>query len=554
MAEPLSWLKLGPRARTPSIPLSTNSLEGKVSHDSQPGDPRRPASSRMSSHDTEPSPTSDGAAHLLVRSQDQVWYNPSLDQMVEALQVLLMTHGVLHPIPIQYNSYVLHLVEGFAAAQESIHKAETAYQELKQSLEHNFEQFRLVADDWLERESQYRAEVKRLEVLLSKSSQSGLEAVALARTNSIVDRSGSKGGGFLSRLDKLRRHYVNDLRSPSNIVSTDQAFRTETPGGPSGKDGTIRKERGPERVPTPKILDNNNDFRISERIRQQDAGAVTSVTTLRERRAHRRGETLQHQSDIVKRYQDGFHNPFVAITTTPVVASEKHHIHQEAQSSTETHWRDKVPIGLSSSRGSRHQINSPRRPAISIHDPPIHRSGTAATTTSRHERDLSDFSFEPGDDFDALPDKLTEGQGGFDPHYREQAPSYPTRRSLEGVVIERPQHYADDAEGLATISTSSKEWRLSKDNDGPIQPPPSGPHTVSRSPSVKTKRMCRNSGYSRHSTLGSSPSQNSHSLDSPLATSAAGREVSQRPQPEMDARIAATLALANGLGSTSQKK
>ncbi len=86
--------------------------------------------------------------------------------MVEALQVLLMTHGALEPIPIQYNSYVLHLVEGFAVAQENIRKAEAAYREAKQSLEHNLEQFRLVADDWLERESQYRAEVKRLEVLL----------------------------------------------------------------------------------------------------------------------------------------------------------------------------------------------------------------------------------------------------------------------------------------------------------------------------------------------------------------------------------------------------
>ncbi|KAF2971217.1 hypothetical protein GQX73_g2316 [Xylaria multiplex] len=545
MAEPLSWLKLGPRARTPSIPLSTNSVEGKVSHDSQPSDPRRPASSRMSSHDTEPSPTTDSAAHLLIRSQDQVWYNPSLDQMVEALQVLLMENGVLHPIPIQYNSYVLHLVEGFAAAQENIRKAETAYRELKQSLEHNFEQFCLVADDWLERESQYRAEVKRLEVLLSKSSKSGLEAVALARTNSIVDRSGSKGGGFLSRLDKLRKHYVNDLMSPSNIISTDQAFRTETPGGPSEKD-----------VPTPKILDNDNDFRISEKIRQQDAGAVAPATTLGERRAYRRGEALQFESDIMKRYQDGFHNPFLPTTTTPVAVSEKRHIHQEAQSSTETHWRDEVPIGLLSSRGPYHRVNCPSKSIISIDDPTIHAGGAATTkTVSRHERDLSDFSFKTGDDFDALPDKPTEAKGRFDLCYREQASSYSTRRSPEGMVLERFERYAGDTDGLATISTSSKEWRLSKDNDGPIQPPPSDLYTVSRSPSVKPKRMCRNSDYSTHTTtLGGSPIQSSHGLDSPLATSATGREVSQRLQPEMDARIAATLALANGLGTTIQKR
>jgi hypothetical protein len=86
--------------------------------------------------------------------------------MVEALQVLLMTSSVLEPIPVKYNPYVLHLVEGFAHARDNIRKAKSAYEEVKRSLEQNLEQFRLVADDWLDRESQYRAEVKRLEVLL----------------------------------------------------------------------------------------------------------------------------------------------------------------------------------------------------------------------------------------------------------------------------------------------------------------------------------------------------------------------------------------------------
>ncbi|TGJ84313.1 hypothetical protein E0Z10_g4437 [Xylaria hypoxylon] len=565
MTEPLSWLKLGPRARTPSTPLATNSVEGKASRDSQPGDARRPASSRMSSHDTELLPTDDNFAHLLVRNQDHVWYNPSLDQMVEALQVLLMTHGVLHPIPIQYNSYVLHLVEGFAAAQESIRKAKAAYQEVKQSLENNLEQFRLVTNDWLERESQYRAEVKRLEVILSKSSQSGLEAVALARTNSIVDRSGSQSSGFLSRLDQLRKRHVNDLVSPLNL---DQMFRTETQENQSGRDNTLGKERGTERgilltrvppflspVLTPKILDNDNDFRMSEKIRQQNAGIMASTTISRERRVYRRGETVQPESNIKQRCQDDFCSPFAAITTAPAVASGKHYIHQEAQSPTETHLRDKASIDLLSSKSSRHQINTSSRLAISNPDFPIYPSKAAATkSASRHERDLSEFSFESGDDFDALPNNPTEGKGDLDPRYCDQAPSYPAHRSLEGVAVEKPQRHADDANGLATICAASKERRRSKDNDGPVQPLPSGPHTVSQSSSAKPKRVCRDSVYSRHSTVGGSPSQSSHSLDSSLATPVTGQEISQRQQAEMDARIAATLALASVLGSTNQKK
>ncbi|KAI0415413.1 hypothetical protein F5X98DRAFT_376846 [Xylaria grammica] len=537
MAEPLSWLKLGPRARTPSTPLTTNSVEGKASRDPQPGGPRRPTSSRMSSHGTEPSSTDDGAAHLLVRREDQVWYNPSLDQMVEALQVLLMAHGVLHPIPIQYNSYVLHLVEGFASAQESIRRAEAAYQEVKQSLEHNLEQFRLVADDWLERESQYRAEVKRLEVLLSKTSQSGLEAVTLARTNSIVDRSSSsKGGEFLSRLDKLRKCYANDLVSPSNILTVDQVFRTETRDNQSRRDGMVRKERDPERVLTPKILDNDNDFRISEKIRQQDASTMTSTAIYRGRQAYGRGDCLQPDSDVVKRCQDGLCKPFSSITTAPVVASEKHHIHQEAQSPTDTYSRDKVSMCLPSSRNPCHQINTSSKPIISTPDFPIHPSEAAATkTVSQHERDFSEFSFKPGNGFDALPDNAMEKQGGSDPRYSERAPSCPAHRSLEGMAIEKFQRHADDTNDLSTVPASNKGSWLSKTNDSSIQPLPSGADTAPQSPSGK-------------------PNRNTHDLDSPLATSATGKDTMQKEQAEMDARIAATLALANVQGSTNQKK
>lgn len=89
--------------------------------------------------------------------------------MVEALQVRLMTRGLVEPIPVEYNSYVIHLVEGFAGAQEKIRNMEAACEEMKLSLERNFEQFRLVADEWFEKETQYRAEVKRLEVLLVSS-------------------------------------------------------------------------------------------------------------------------------------------------------------------------------------------------------------------------------------------------------------------------------------------------------------------------------------------------------------------------------------------------
>ncbi|KAK5627255.1 hypothetical protein RRF57_002970 [Xylaria bambusicola] len=72
MAESLSWLKLGPRTRTPSNPFTA---------DSQTCGARRPGSSRMSACTPPESghelvPADDGVDDLLIRDQDQVWYNP----------------------------------------------------------------------------------------------------------------------------------------------------------------------------------------------------------------------------------------------------------------------------------------------------------------------------------------------------------------------------------------------------------------------------------------------------------------------------------------------
>ncbi|GAW26759.1 hypothetical protein SAMD00023353_4700850 [Rosellinia necatrix] len=217
MAESFSWLRLGTRSRAPSAPLPANEVSRKTTRDSRSSDIQRPSPSCVSSHistsEAKPDPLSidDESPTFLIRSQDQVWYNPSLDQMVEALQVMLMTRGVLGSIPIEYNAYILHLIEGFAKSQKKIQETEAACQEMKQSLERNLEEFQLVTEDWLERESQYRAEVKRLEVLLSKSSEDGLAAVTLARTNSVIDRRGSEGDRFLSKLKVFRKSSANGI-------------------------------------------------------------------------------------------------------------------------------------------------------------------------------------------------------------------------------------------------------------------------------------------------------------------------------------------------------
>ncbi|KAI0450189.1 hypothetical protein F5B21DRAFT_444517 [Xylaria acuta] len=538
MADPLAWLKLGPRSRTPSTPLSISLSECKAARERQPSNPRR-----MSSHATQfgtgleslpTDDTDDNTASLFVRNQDRIWYNPSLDQMVEALQVSLMTRGVLEPIPIEYNSYILHLIEGFARARAKIHRAEGAYQGLKQSLEQNLEQFRLAADGWLERESQYRAEVKRLEVLLSKSSRDGLEAVALARTNSVIDRSGTKRRGLPSRLSELKRDHLD--------VPTQ-------PPAPT----------------TPKILDNDNDFLISEKFRRRDANTKASTTVSRERRADLHdavikapitgpgerptfwsGEALKPGSNGTKSGPDGFRNPLAAPT------NRRRHGPVEAQSPTKTQARSEVLISLWNSGTCYDQGNTSGIAPIT--EPNALRTDGAA---SRHKRDNSGFSFEPGDDCVPLLGNPAEGYEEIQTGSCEQTPSFPSylaHSTLEGVATEKCRRRGNIS-SLINGLMSSKERRPSRENDSPaIHHPLGEPTTVAQSPGCKPLRRSRDSGGSKKATIKSSPSQSSHSRNSQVASSNGGEETPQRQQTETDARIAAALALANAIGSTNQKK
>ncbi|KAJ8124845.1 hypothetical protein O1611_g8794 [Lasiodiplodia mahajangana] len=330
-------------------------------------------------------------ARLFVRSQDKVWYNPSLDQMVETLQTLLMTHGVLEPIPIEYNSYVLHLVDGFAKARENTRKAEAACQEARQSLEHNLDEFRQLANDWLERESQYRSEVKRLEVLLSKSSQGGLEVVTLARTNSIVDRSGFRDGGLISRLSKFRKHPTNDSVSPSTpFPATDQVSRTQARSIQAEDGGSARK-------------DNDNDFRMSEKIRRQDA--VTKASATRDRRGYRRGEIPRPELGGLRDWHDRFRNPFAGTLTTSGIADGRHDPHKGAPLPTGKHVRDGISVGLLSPKTSHCQADTLGIPAVSTFDPLAGTDGTSMMqVVPRHDQGGSGIPLEPTSYFDPLLD------------------------------------------------------------------------------------------------------------------------------------------------------
>lgn len=141
--------------------------------------------------------------------------------MAEALQVIIMTNGVLGPIPVQYNTYILHLMEAFHDMQGKIDAANTARIEMYDTCNQVSQDFKTITDEWVKREAQYKAEVKRLEVIIARTSRDGLETVALARTNSVMHRGEPDPRQFVARLQELRSQEARH-GMPSNTDSVNE--------------------------------------------------------------------------------------------------------------------------------------------------------------------------------------------------------------------------------------------------------------------------------------------------------------------------------------------
>lgn len=110
----------------------------------------------------------------------------------------------------RYNSYVLCLLEGFGRLSCELQNKNEELSELKALREKELEQFRDLSEEWIQREKDYKAEIKRLELFLAKESKGGVASVALARHDSIVNRSEAKQ--FQARVKRASNSHEHGKR------------------------------------------------------------------------------------------------------------------------------------------------------------------------------------------------------------------------------------------------------------------------------------------------------------------------------------------------------
>ncbi|KAI1759724.1 hypothetical protein GGR53DRAFT_128572 [Hypoxylon sp. FL1150] len=395
-----AWLRIGQRPRTPSTP--------KPPVPPERGPPRKPSHLSLKTRtSSSPDPLAGSSdTSLLVRDQDRIWYNPSLDQMVEALQVELMSHGVMHPVPVHFNSYILHLIEGFVKAQERVRAVRAARAGAEQSLEKHLEHFKSVADEWLEREAQYKAEIKRLEVLLSRASSDGLEAVALARTNSVIDRSGPQAKQFVSELKRISMGTIDQTTPSDTTLETGDGASGSRPVGVTIGGSPLEHHRSRKsRDSLFGNLNHNNDFLVSERIRRAPDLAESRLWDRRARElksdalVSKRGKTL---STVFGCDAPLFSDDIYAASDTSdkVELGQRGFTDQKQQPSRQILESLLDCEGIPGDEGEN--VGPPPRSAAgpSVERSPDHLRSDTTThdLDSRHSRGLSGFSFVSGDD------------------------------------------------------------------------------------------------------------------------------------------------------------
>lgn len=115
----------------------------------------------------------------------------------------MMNQSSLEPVPVQYNSCILHALEAYHELQVQLQHKDEEVELLKKSHARDIDDFGEMARRWSTKESDYQKDVKRLEVLLANT-EGGMEAVAMARSHSLVHGLNSASNSITRVIGTIR--------------------------------------------------------------------------------------------------------------------------------------------------------------------------------------------------------------------------------------------------------------------------------------------------------------------------------------------------------------
>lgn len=135
-------------------------------------------------------------------AEDFTWHNPSLKQMVETVSCTMMKNGSSAPIPRHLNGWIAGIMEEVSHQTRELASLRKEMDQLQKTREQEVIEFAKVTEEWELREKNFKAEINRLEHIISDTQQ-GAESVMLARAGSVVDRNDSRA--FRAKVERLSR-------------------------------------------------------------------------------------------------------------------------------------------------------------------------------------------------------------------------------------------------------------------------------------------------------------------------------------------------------------
>ncbi|KAM0199566.1 hypothetical protein ACHAPA_006875 [Fusarium lateritium] len=211
---------------------------------------------------------------LFINAAQQVWHSPSVEQIADSLRVALMTTAANEPLSAEYRPHVLLLCEAYGTRHSKIAKLE---HQLKQEVDRHTS----VEEHWMVQEARYKAEVKRLEMFIHRTSGTGMEAVALARAGSLI-RS-NRPSPTMGDRTTIEKSTVKEGTSNSTLDGSSKT--TPQPEKPAlALDEALPTRQGTVLSRT-RTIDTSNEIRLSKGFRNMDNSKKKAINGTRRHKA-----------------------------------------------------------------------------------------------------------------------------------------------------------------------------------------------------------------------------------------------------------------------------
>ncbi|KAF5544932.1 hypothetical protein FMEXI_6335 [Fusarium mexicanum] len=323
---------------------------------------------------------------LFINAAQQIWHNPSIDQVAETLQVAVMFNPASEALSAEYRPHILLLCEAYGTRHSKIAKLERELAEAKMALKDEASRHSSIEEHWMVQDARYKAEVKRLEMFIHRTSDQGMEAVALARAGSLLrGRAGAAAGG--------QRGINSDVveEDTSNGAPEVTAKNEGNPTLLTRQDTVLSRTR---------TMDTSDEIRLSRRFRVQDHLKKKKVTTDArplETHADSDGKTRPEQG------REELHPRSASMLSigpdgrgTTDMLPQKRSARRERVSTEESTFMEEVGI-VSRTDSTSTSLTQNQSSQDTVTD--LRCDRRSHQNNSRHHRQ---FSFVPGDDITAV--------------------------------------------------------------------------------------------------------------------------------------------------------